>query len=241
MPSSNQTIVLITGANQGIGLASARALSSLPTYHVLLGSRDPQKGQAAASPLQADGLSVSPITIDLDSDASIQTAVEEVKSKYGRLDVLINNAAVCPYEDVPERKTFRETFETNVFGTAAVTEAFVPLLEKAEVPRVVFVSSSLGSLEQRNDPNDQFSQAICPVYRCSKAALNMLASTYHVRFNAQGWKVNIGCPGFTQTKMNNGRGNHSAEDGAVNIVRLATLGRDGESGTFSNKEGVLPW
>ncbi|KAJ7617284.1 hypothetical protein FB45DRAFT_224330 [Roridomyces roridus] len=242
--SATDKIVLITGANKGIGLEIAKQLALLKGHHVLLGSRDAERGVKAAESL---GLpNVEPLTIDVSSDESIASAAETVKSKYGRLDILINNAGVAleGFLNAPTTRTlFRDTFEINVFGAAATTEAFVPLLENSisPAPSIIFVSSDLGSLAYRADPQGPFKDVHFPVYRTSKAAMNMLALTFAQRFREKGWKVNIHNPGYTATEFNDFRGTGTVEDAAKGAVRLALLGPDGETGTYSEKEGVIPW
>lgn len=133
------------------------------------------------------------------------------------------------------REAFSETYNTNVFGTVQVTESFIPLLEKSSHPRIVFVSSRLGSFGVDCVPNTY------PIYRSSKSALNMLCLSYSHRFEKQGWKINAACPGHVATNLNGFEAPGTVESGAINIVRLATVGKDGETGTFSTKEGPLPW
>jgi NAD(P)-dependent dehydrogenase (short-subunit alcohol dehydrogenase family) len=238
--ASKSTIVLVTGANQGIGFEVAKKLAKEnPGYHILMGSRNAERGEAAAAKLKAENLSVEAIVIDVTSDESITAAAKYVESQFGHLDVLINNAGIAMDGDFKAGDSYREmmykTFNTNVFGAAQTTETFIPLLEKSTVPRIVFVSSTLASFELDNTSGGW------PVYRSTKTTLNMLAIQYNHRFKEQGWKINMSCPGFTSTNLNNYRGTGTVEDGAINISRLATLGKDGETGTFSNKEGPLPW
>ncbi|KAJ7493574.1 hypothetical protein FB451DRAFT_1077331 [Mycena latifolia] len=242
MPISK--IVLITGANKGIGFEIAKQLASQHKgYHILIGSRDVQRGATAAAALQGEGLSVEAVTIDVTDDRSIAAAAEIVKSKFGRLDVLVNNAGIAIDGDrtAVDRAVFEETFATNLFGAAATTEAFVPLLEKSAAARLVFLSSDLASLALRANSDGRANTVEEPAYRCSKVALNMLALGYAQRFKAQGWKVNICSPGYTATDMTDNMGTGTVEDGAKGAVRLATLGDDGETGTFSGKQGPLPW
>ncbi|KAJ7471419.1 hypothetical protein B0H11DRAFT_2039897 [Mycena galericulata] len=243
IPASSK-IVLITGANKGIGFEMAKQLAAgHKGYHVLIGSRDAERGAKAAEKLQKEGLSVEALTIDVADDKSIHSAAEIVKSKFGRLDVLINNAGIAVERPTapPTRAIFEQTFAVNVFGAAATTDAFIPLLEKSTAARIVFVSSDLGSLALRADPAGRFSSVDLPAYQTSKAALNMLALGYAHRYRGKGWKVNIHNPGFTATDLNGGRGTGTVEDGAKNGIRLATLGEDGETATYSEKEGPLPW
>jgi len=240
MASPKSTIVLITGANQGVGFETAKKLAKEnPGYHILMGSRNAERGQAAAAKLQAENLSVEAITIDVTSDESITTAAKQVESQFGRLDVLINNAGIAIDNQFKPGDSYRDlmfkTYNTNVFGSVQTTEAFIPLLEKSTLPRIVFVSSSLGSFGYNGVLGGY------PVYRSTKTALNMFAFQYAHRFEKQGWKINIACPGFLATNLNNYTGTGGVETGAINISRLATLGEDGETGTYSNKEGPLPW
>jgi NAD(P)-dependent dehydrogenase (short-subunit alcohol dehydrogenase family) len=206
-----------------------------------MGSRNAERGQAAADKLLAEGLSVEPITIDVTDDSSITAAAETVKSKYGRLDVLVNNAGIEVETKYPQgsktiRELLQETYDTNVFGAMQTLETFAPLLEKAEVPRVVFVSSHLSCFGKPDNFPGQW-----PVYRSSKTALNMLLLSYSHQYREKGWKINATCPGYLATNLNNYSGYGSVDTGAINAVRLATLGKDGETGTFSEKEGPLPW
>jgi len=246
--SSSSNIVLITGANKGIGFEIAKQLGQHKGYHILVGSRDAALGAKAVETLQKDGLSVEAIAIDVADDKSIDAAAQTVKSKFGRLDVLINNAGISldshvndPTGKTSIRSIYERTFAVNIFGAAATTDAFVPLLEKSTAARVVFVSSDLGSLALRADPQGRHHYVDAPAYRASKAAMNMLALGYAHKYRAQGWKVNIHNPGYTATDLNKHTGPGTVEDGAKNAVRLATLGPDGETATYSEKEGVLPW
>ncbi|KAJ7111973.1 putative carbonyl reductase [Mycena epipterygia] len=243
--ASTSKIVLITGANKGIGFEIAKQLASqYKGYHILMGSRDVERGAKAAETLQKSGLSVEALTIDVADDKSIEAAAETVKAKFGRLDVLINNSGIGldSFTGEPSnRAIFEQTFAVNLFGAASTTEAFVPLLEKSTAARLVFVSSDLGSLKFLADPEGRHNYVAAPAYRCSKAAMNMLALGYAHRFRAKGWKVNIHNPGYTATDLNGHSGPGTVEDGAKGAVRLAVLADDGETGTFSEKEGPLPW
>lgn len=241
----NTKIVLITGANQGIGYQMAKQLTSQHKgYHVLMGARSISRGEAAASELQNQGLSVEPIQIDVTDDASITAAASQVKSKFGHLDVLINNAGIAPDENFsptnPSRDVFQKVFNTNVFGAFVVTEAFTPLLNASPLPhpQVQFTSSGLGSLTNYVNKLD-FSDTVLPAYRSSKAAVNMLCLHFNHVGKERGWEVNANCPGFVATSINGYSGTGSAESGAINAVRLVVEG--GVSGTYSNKEGTIPW
>ncbi len=256
--SPDTTLVLITGATSGIGLATAEALASEPyKYHVLVGARNAEKGAEKVAELQKKGLSVELIVIDITNDSSIEAAAAQVSSKYGHLDVLINNAGIC-LERAPNgapmtREMYLETFNTNVFGAGLTTEAFVPLLKNStKVPRIVFVTSSLGSLGRKAEGTHVSSKREFPIYRASKAAMNMLCLHYDGLFKEMGWKVNTCDPGRVITNFFGPLPEHVKQNllasgtvmpdiGAINSIRLATLGKDDESGTFSCKEGPLPW
>jgi NAD(P)-dependent dehydrogenase (short-subunit alcohol dehydrogenase family) len=245
MSSSSPTkkVALVTGANRGIGLAIAKSLSSKTHgFHVILGSRNIKTGLAVTSSLKSQGYSVEPIALDLSNDTSIQEAIAFVTSKFGKLDILINNAGISSDNDdaLSLRDRFETTYNVNVFGAAIITEAFVPLLSNSPAPRVVFVSSNLGSLALKANLDSGMSGIPVPIYRSSKAAMNMLMSHYAGLYKAKGWKINACHPGFTSTGLTGGRGG-SVEDATRNAVRLATLGKDGETGTFSEWEGALPW
>ncbi|KAJ4356835.1 uncharacterized protein N0V89_004872 [Didymosphaeria variabile] len=243
---SPRPIALITGANRGIGLELARTLARDHNFHVILGSRTLSSGASAVSQLQSEGLSVEGIPIDLSSDKSIISASQALSRTHDRLDVLVNNAGI--YEALsgfPElgdlREKYHSTFETNVFGSAVVTEAFLPLLEKAPVPRIVFVSSVLGSISDRLNPEAKFAAWEGYVYCASKAALNMVAATYVKRFGAKGWKINVACPGSVSTGLNGYQGAKSTVEAVPNLVRLCLLGEEGWTGTFTDEEGGIGW
>jgi NAD(P)-dependent dehydrogenase (short-subunit alcohol dehydrogenase family) len=257
-PTSITTIALVTGANKGIGLEISRQLASAPyNYHVLMASRDFGRGETAASCLRKDGLSAEHVTLDVTDDDSITIAAKKVNEKYGHIDVLVNNAGIAVeyLADRPARQAWKDTFDTNVFGVAAVTDAFIPLLKKSidPAPRIVFVSSDLGRLETKYDPTHKYFKRPLPIYSSSKAAMNMLALHYAKDFrsgwgvdedgNGGGveWKINVTCPGPTKTDFNGNRGPQSVQEGAKNAVRLAVLGEHGETGTMSGNEGLLAW
>jgi NAD(P)-dependent dehydrogenase (short-subunit alcohol dehydrogenase family) len=247
---TSKAIVLITGANRGIGYGVARKLArEHPNYHIIIGSRDASQGREAVQTLLAEeGLSspsISSIELDVTSDTSISAAKQSIEAEHGRLDVLINNAGIAL--DVKEkgklslRTMMQRTYDVNVFGAAVVTDTFIPLLEKSSNPRIVFVSSSIGSLTAAADVTNPWSKDPFLAYKSSKTAMNMIMLYYNGLLHDKGFKVNAVCPGYIGTNLNSFRGTGTVEDGAVNVVRLAVLGTDGETGTFSATDGERHW
>ena len=250
MPSK-QTIALISGANTGIGLAIATQLCQNHGYHVIIGSRDAAAGNKVAAALVADGHSASSVQLDVCSDESISLAASYVESKFGVLDVLINNAGIFldripgdeqSHQNLSTRDLFSRTFDTNMFGAACLTEAFMPLLRRAEVPRIVFVSSRVASLAEATDKLSAYYSADYKAYFSSKAALNMVALTYAKAFDGSDGMVNVVCPGLVQTNITKySSSGSSTEVGARRIVELASASKGGPTATFSDHNGVIPW
>ncbi|MFO7281653.1 MAG: SDR family oxidoreductase [Thermoanaerobacterales bacterium] len=235
------TIALITGANRGLGHETARQLAGRG-WTILLGARDPDKGRVAAEKLAADGADVRPVTIDVTDDDSVAAAVEQVASWTDHLDVLVNNAGIIgsttpPLETGPE--DFLACFGVNLLGPVRVTRAFLPLLAKAELPRVVMVSSGMGSFGITTDPDRLESGFVSLVYPSSKAALNMVTTMYAKAL--PDWKVNAVDPGYTATDLNGHSGHKTVEEGARIIVEMAAIGPDGPTGGFFDDTGRVPW
>lgn len=235
------TIALITGANRGLGHETARQLAGRG-WTILLGARDPDKGRVAAEKLAADGADVRPVTIDVTDDDSVAAAVEQVASWTDHLDVLVNNAGIIgsttpPLETGPE--DFLACFGVNLLGPVRVTRAFLPLLAKAELPRVVMVSSGMGSFGITTDPDRLESGFVSLVYPSSKAALNMVTTMYAKAL--PDWKVNAVDPGYTATDLNGHSGQKTVEEGARIIVEMAAVGPDGPTGGFFDDTGRVPW
>ncbi|KAJ4323556.1 hypothetical protein N0V84_004297 [Fusarium piperis] len=239
-------LALVTGASQGIGRAVAQALASNHNYHVLLGVRNPQSGETVATGLRDAGHQASVVQLDLTSPTSIEAAIKDIQTRFGYLDVLINNAGILidHHDGLSTWDLFTKTFTTNVIGTATLTEGLVPLLQKAKAgpPRIVFVSSVMGSLERATDKTTSYYPIDYKAYDTSKAAVDMLAINYARILEGAGGKVNCVCPGYVKTALNGfNEYGHSPEVGAERIVELATLGEDGPTTTFSDRNGPLPW
>jgi NAD(P)-dependent dehydrogenase (short-subunit alcohol dehydrogenase family) len=231
------TSVLITGANKGLGKETAARLAELG-WTVWLGARQPELGQAAAAELAAGGGDVRFVPIDVTSDESVAAAAAHIPS----LDVLINNAGVVgprtpPRDVVPA--DFLACFGVNLLGPVRVTHAFVPLLERSEHPRIVMVSSGLGSLSSVADPDRVEYTINSLVYPSSKAALNMVTVQYAKAL--PGMKVNAVDPGYTATDLNGHSGHKTVAEGARAIVQLATIGTDGPTGGFFDDAGPAAW
>ena len=240
---TDQKIALITGANKGIGKEIARQLGA-QGMTVLIGARDEGRGGEAAADLQQQGIDAHVARLDVTDSDSIDAAAQQIEREFGRLDVLVNNAGIA-LDDGPASAfnldALRRTYETNVFGVAAVTMAFLPLLKKSEAGRIVNMSSGLGSLTQNSDPNWVFASAKPLAYNSSKAALNMITVIFAAELKDTSIKVNAADPGFTATDLNQHRGMRTVEQGAAIAVRLAALPAAGPTGGYFDDEGPVPW
>ncbi len=249
----NKPVALVTGANQGIGLQIAKDLVARGLT-VLVGSRNLERGEAAAKEIGPDARALQ---LDVTDQASIAAAAERIRKDFGRLDVLVNNAAISntskqastsvqDYAKLTRPSNvslaeMRAVWDTNVFGVLAVTQAMLPLLREAPAARIVNVSSGVGSLTRNADPASPWRSIFGPVYPASKTALNAITLAMAIELEPTGIKVNAACPGYTKTNLNNYSGTRTVEQGAREPVRLALLGPDGPTGTFSNEDGPLPW
>jgi NAD(P)-dependent dehydrogenase (short-subunit alcohol dehydrogenase family) len=242
--------VLITGANKGIGFETARQLLQ-QGYYVFLGSRNLVNGQQAVSQLHSEGFSqVEPIEIDVDDANSIAAASKAVGQKTQVLDVLINNAGVSGALPQPPLETstslFRQVFETNFFGVIEVTQAFMGLLRQSAEPRIVNVTSGLGSLTLHNDPSWGYYQVKPSVYVSSKAALNAYTIVLAYELRDTAFKVNAVDPGYTATDFNHHSGPGTVPDAAARVVKAAVLSAEGPTGQFFSDDnapetGISPW
>ncbi len=237
-------IVLITGANKGIGLETARQLGTLG-YRVWLGSRDAARGEAAAQQLSAEGHDVRPLTMDVTRDDSVQAAAALVREQDGRLDVLINNAGIAGRQAAtPSQQAIgdiRDVYETNVFGAIRVTQAFLPLLRAAEDAGIVMISSGLGSLGWLSDPANEFYGVNILGYNSSKSALNAVMVSLAKELAAVGIRVNAADPGYTATDFNGHSGYRTVEEAARGIVWLVETGPSGPTGGFYHEQDRVPW
>ena len=243
-------VALVTGANQGIGFQIAKELAA-KGLTVLVGSRDLANGEKAAEEI---GGYAHAIRIDVTDQASINAASDQIRREFGRLDVLMNNAGIsrakpgqsfkeavktnlltdAPLDDV------RTLFETNVFGVIAVTQAMLPLLREAPAGRIVLTGSSGASLTLNSDPANPH-RKMFGNYSASKTAAHAVMLAFALALEDTNIKVNAACPGFTNTALNNFNGTRSLEEGAREPVRLALIGADGPTGTFSDENGPVAW
>ncbi len=247
MSTSQTKISLVTGANKGIGLETVRQLARDHGHTVLLGARDVTRGQEAAASLRAEGLDVQFLPIDPTDDASVAAAAQDVASRFGRLDVLVNNAGWGSPDEFssPASQTslavFEETYGINVFGLVRVTQAFWPLLEKSPAARLVNVSSALGSLALHADfENGPFADFKPIAYDSSKAAVNMLTVHYAAMWRDGPHRANAIHPGSVKTDLNP-TGDLTVEEGAKSSVEMATIASDGPNGSFTHLGKPLPW
>ncbi|GHC04200.1 SDR family oxidoreductase [Thermomonas carbonis] len=250
MNANTNKIALVTGATRGIGLETVRQLAATGV-HTLLAGRNRDKAVEAALTLQAQGLPVEAIALDVTDSASIAAAAQEIERKHGKLDILVNNAGIMVDEadkgvSGQSLATWRTTFDTNLFGLIDTTQALLPLLRKSDAGRIVNVSSLLGSISEHQNPASfiyEFKGV--PAYNVSKSAVN--AWTVHLAHELKdsGIKVNTIHPGYVQTDMNKSgdqqNGELSVPDGARTSVQLALIGNDGPTGGYYYFDQVLPW
>ena len=250
----HKRIALVTGANQGVGYQVAKELAAAGVT-VLVGSRNLERGETAAGEIGSGAIAIQ---IDVLDRASIDSAADRILKEFGRLDLLVNNAAISntgrsdgeTVEQYAERSRpsrvsldeIRAIWETNVFGVLSVYQAMLPLLRESSDARIVNVSSGVGSLTMNADPSTPYHKIFGPGYAASKAALNAMTLAMMVELEGTGIKINLASPGFTKTNLNGYQGTESLEAGSREVVRVALLGPEGPSGTFTRWENqTIPW
>jgi NAD(P)-dependent dehydrogenase (short-subunit alcohol dehydrogenase family) len=240
---NGQTIALVTGANKGIGYEIAAGLGALG-WSVGVGARDEQRRETAVQKLRAAGADAFGVPLDVTDDASVAAAAGLIEDRAGRLDVLVNNAAITggmpqtPATVAPA--TVRAAVETNVIGVIRVTNAMLPLLRRSASARIVNMSSSVGSLTLQTTPGAE-TGPISAAYAPSKTFLNAVTIQYVKELRDTNILINAACPGYTATDLNGFRGVRTPEQGAAIAIRLATLPDDGPTGGFFDDAGVVPW
>ncbi|GAA1606821.1 MULTISPECIES: SDR family NAD(P)-dependent oxidoreductase [Kribbella] len=237
-------VALVTGANKGIGKEIARQLGERG-FTVLVGSRDAERGAVAVKELVAEGLDAVALPVQVTAAESVRAAAAQVESAYGRLDVLVNNAAIIPAGDGAVSEVagdvLRSAFETNVIGLVGVTQAFLPLLRRAASARIVNLSTSLASFAQVGDPESRMSTVLTLGYNSSKTAVNMVTVMLANELRGTGILVNAADPGNCATDMGGWSAARTPAQGAAVAVRLATLDANGPTGQVYAEEGRLPW
>ncbi|KAL4892771.1 hypothetical protein BDV59DRAFT_202512 [Aspergillus ambiguus] len=248
--TSGQKVVFITGANQGIGYETAKDLVLSDNYHVIIGSRDISKGKDAAKRLQSlpdvKG-TASSVQIDVTDDNSVDEAAATIAAQFSRLDVLINNAGIVAMTNPPRREAFREVLGVNVVGALSTTEACLDLLRKSSEPRLVFVSSSMGSITHAANPESPYYRPEATEYRSSKAAVNMMMVMYWARLKGEGFKVFGADPGLCATNFAGNpealrlRGAAEPDDGGRRVAVVVKGEKDTDLGKVLGAYGVSPF
>ena len=252
MQLEQNKIALVTGANTGIGFQIAKALVE-KNYVVYVGARDLEKGKDAVLKLGEKAIAIE---LDVTKQNTIIAAAEQIKQKFGRLDLLVNNAGVShagkPGRTVEEvvastrasiasLDEMHTVWETNVFAVVAVTQAFIPLLKSAKSAHIVNVSSGLGSLTLVSNPEFPFRFGYDVVYGASKTALNAITVAFAIELEAANIRVNAVSPGYTATALNNFQGTDTVEEGAKEPIRVA-LDESSVTGQFTGpQQEIYPW
>jgi NAD(P)-dependent dehydrogenase (short-subunit alcohol dehydrogenase family) len=243
---SDKKTALVTGANKGLGYEIAAGLGARG-FRVLVGARDKARGEAAVKLLHAAGVDALAIRLDVTSDRSVAEAAELIERQGGRLDVLVNNAGISG-EAGPgwvqdptalDLDVVRAVVDTNVYGVVRVTNAMLPLLRRSTSPRIVNISSSVGSVTWQADPNIDVGP-IMAAYSPTKSYLNAITVHYARQFTGTGILVNAACPGLVATDFTGFHG-RPPQEAAATAIRLATLPDGGPTGSFFNDDGVIPW
>ncbi|MET8558494.1 SDR family NAD(P)-dependent oxidoreductase [Streptomyces sp. NPDC004959] len=230
------TITLISGAARGLGLETARRLSALG-HTVLVGARDAERGRAVAEEVGGRW-----VALDVADSASVEAAARDVAAHEGRIDVLINNAGITgPLKEAAALtgEDALSVFEVNVLGIVRMTHAFLPLLRESADPRVINVTSGLGSQTLTHDPERVEHSVVSPLYTSSKAAVAMLTTQY--ARGVEGVRFNAADPGYTATDLNHHTGTQTVTEGTDAIVALATEDASAGTGRVVDREGPLPW
>ena len=238
---ATKTTVLITGANRGLGRETARRLGALG-WTVWLGARDADQAAAVTAELAQHNADVRPIQLDVTDDASVEAAAKTIAAEHDHLDVLINNAGISGRWIETEDATptdFLPVYGVNVLGPVRVTRAFLPLLRASSRPRIVMVSSGMGSFGITTNPDRFESTLKSLVYTSSKAALNMITSQYAKSLD--GFLVNAVDPGYTDTEFNDHRGTQTIREGTDAVVTAAAADPGSPTGEFFDRSGPIPW
>ena len=233
---AEERIALVTGGNRGIGLETCRQLAKLG-IRVLLGSRDPAKGVAAAKEMIASGLPVEARQLDVANVQSIRECMNWVRRDLGRLDILVNNAGIMIEEEdadpLEELEIVRDTMQTNVYGPLLLSRLATPIMKSRRYGRIVNLSSGMGSLAEMS--------AGYIAYRLSKAGINVLTRVVAAETEGMGILVNSVDPGWVQTGMGGRGASRTVYKGAETVVWLATVPDSGPTGGFFRDRKPIPW
>jgi NAD(P)-dependent dehydrogenase (short-subunit alcohol dehydrogenase family) len=238
-------VALVTGANKGIGFEIGRQLGVLG-FTVVLAARDEAKVNSAADRLKGEGLDVQGVRLDVTDPSTAEAAARWLDERFGRLDVLINNAGIAPGFATGTRSTdlelavLKETYETNVFGAFTVIRAFLPSLRKSPSARIINQSSTLGSQATLSDPRSPYYGSNLLAYNSSKSALNGVTLAFSKDLAGDHISVNSVCPGWVKTDMGSDAAPRSVEQGAAIAVKLATMDEP-PTGKFLDDAGEIPW
>jgi NAD(P)-dependent dehydrogenase (short-subunit alcohol dehydrogenase family) len=242
--------VLITGANKGIGLETAKQLSKKGLF-IYLGSRDIENGNAVVKELSKIGFqNIQAIEIDVTKPETILSAKNTIKKEQGKLDILINNAGtsgIVPQNAIETSvENYDQVFDVNLYGVVRVTQSFIELLKESAEPRIVNVSTSVGSLSLQSNPNwPAYHYGKYAIYASSKAAMNMYTVHLAYELRETAFKINAVCPGYTKTDFTNHNGGE-VEEAGKRIIKYALLDQNGPTGKFFSEEsnpetGEIPW
>ncbi|MGZ3144351.1 SDR family oxidoreductase [Lentzea chajnantorensis] len=240
MGGVNKKTALVTGANKGIGFAIARGLGTIG-FRVAVAARDSARGEEAVARLEDEGIDAFGVALDVTSGESVTVAAKTIEQTAGGLDVLVNNAGIAGRFDggaqnpsTLDLDVMRTVLDTNVFGVVRVTNAVLPLLRRAESPRIVNISSTMGSLTLQTGP-------VLAAYAPSKSMLNSITAQYARELAGTNVIVNAVCPGYVATDFTGFNAPRTPEQGAAIAIRLATLPDDGPRGGFFDDGGPVPW
>jgi len=241
--TASQKVALVTGANKGIGREIAQRLGALG-YRVYMGARDQTRGAAAAHAYADSGWDMRYIEMDVTRVETLSAAAARVREETGYLDVLVNNAGIVTdllTPSVTHIDNVRRTFDTNVIGVIATTQALLPLLRAGTSKIIINLSSALGSLTRHSDPVHGAAVFNAFAYNASKTTLNAFTVMLAKELAPEGFRINAICPGATATDMNGRRASGAVEDAGQTVIEKICAGPSGGTGGFSNAEGVLPW
>jgi NAD(P)-dependent dehydrogenase (short-subunit alcohol dehydrogenase family) len=244
MNSNNKRVALVTGANRGIGFEIARQLGS-KGITVIIGARSESKGVEAREKLTRQNLDVHFVQLDVTEHTTMEAAIGRIRDKFGRLDVLVNNAGIMidPHTSILELSLpfFENTLETNAFGPLLLSQACVWLMKENNYGRIVNISSTLGSLTDIINPESTYTKIQSPAYRLSKTLLNGITVLLARELKGTNILVNSVCPGWVKTEIGGQKAPLKPEQGAATPVWLATLPDDGPTGGFFRERRPIPW